>query len=108
MADWRESMSWRANLEAVVEAVPGDQLCHLIGELARLDAVTRQRLTSQDNGAPPPQPEKYLTARGVAAMLSVSKKWVYAHQRQLGGTRLDGALRFSEKAVRRYLAAQKA
>ena len=40
-------------------------------------------------------------------MLKVSKQWVYAHQRQLGGTRLDGALRFGEKAVRRYLAARR-
>ena len=85
--------------------VPLDQVPDLIAELARLDVLARQRLTSQDNGAPPPQPETYLKAKEVALMLSVSPKWVYAHQRQLGGTRLDGAVRFSAKAVRRYLAA---
>ena len=98
-------MNWQDDLRRIAEAVPADQVPDLIAELARLDVLARQRLAPQDNGAPPPQPEKYLRAKEVALKLSVSTKWVYAHQRQLGGTRLDGALRFSANAVRRYLAA---
>ncbi len=97
-------VNWRADLRKIVEVVPPDQVPDLIAELARLDVHARQRL-APDNGGAPPQPEKYLRAKDVALMLSVSTKWVYAHQRQLGGTRLDGALRFSANAVRRYLAA---
>ncbi len=108
MTEWRTAMSWRDELEAIIGVVPADQLADLIGELARLDVLARQRLARDNGAAPSSPPEKYLKAREVAVMLEMSKQWVYAHQRELGGTRLDGAVRFGERAVRRYLAARKA
>ena len=95
-------------MRAIAEAVPPDQVPDLVAELARLDVLARQRLARDNGAAPPSLPEKYLKAQEVAVMLEISKQWVYAHQRELGGTRLDGAVRFGERAVRRYLAARKA
>ena len=97
-------MNWQDQLRAITAAIPAGELLDLVAELARLDVLARQRL-AQDNGARTPEPDRWLTAKELAAMLSISVKWIYAHQRELGGTRLDGAVRFSEKAVRRYLQA---
>ncbi len=99
-------MNWQDELRAITAEVPAGDLPDLVAELARLDVLARQRL-AQDNGAGAPAPvaDRSLTSREVAAMLSVSKQWVYAHQRELGGRKLDGAVRFSDKAVQRYLQA---
>ena len=41
--DWRTAMNWRSELEAVIGAVPPDQVADAIGEL-RLKAVLWTRL----------------------------------------------------------------
>ena len=100
MTDWRTAMNWRSELEAIVEAVPGDQLCHLIGELARLDAVTRQRLVQPENGA-----EAYLTAAEVSDMLKVDRRWPYRHADKLGAIHLsDRCVRFPLSRIEHYIA----
>ncbi len=38
MTDWALAMNWRGELEALIEAVPPDQMPDLIGELARVVA----------------------------------------------------------------------
>ncbi len=93
-------MSWRADLEAIIDAVPDDQLCHLIGELARFDAVTRQRLVQPENST-----QAYLTAKEVSEMLKVDRRWPYRHADELGAVHLsDRCVRFPRSKVERYLA----
>ena len=101
--NWRLTMNWRSELEAIVEAVPGDQLCHLIGELARLDAVARQRLGAENGVPSAPNLDRLLTVEEVAHRLTASTRWVRRHRERLGGRKLDGLLRFSQKAVQRYI-----
>jgi predicted DNA-binding transcriptional regulator AlpA len=44
----------------------------------------------------------------VASMLGMSRKWVYGHARELGGKKIsDGALRFPEQGVQRYVATRR-
>ena len=104
MTDWQRAMSWRAQLEAIIQAVPSDQLCDLAGELAKYQARIILSLNS------PPQPaqsdglSRQLTAAEVSQILSVSKNWVYQNRAKLGGKKLGGAVRYPERAVRKYLA----
>ena len=99
-------MSWREELEAIVEHVPRNEIADSIGEMSRALALLKARLYAPqpENGAPCAPPGRYLTAKEVAAKLSVSEKWVYRHADQLGGLRLSGgAIRFPDTAIRRYL-----
>lgn len=53
-------------------------------------------------------PDELLTPDQVAARLQVSKKFVYNHARELGGTKLSRRqLRFSAKRVQRYVEQQR-
>jgi len=82
-----------------------------IGSTAPLAGVYRAVLEDlrplvDGNGTTPPErsPDRSLTAGQVAEMLGTSVRWVYDHADQLGGKRLSRrCLRFSERAVRRYL-----
>ena len=57
------------------------------------------------NGARPVADDRLLTAGEVAALLSTTVRWVYAHAGELGGRRLSRrCVRFSEATVRRRLA----
>jgi excisionase family DNA binding protein len=99
----------RGRLSRIVEECPADALPDLLGELARAQAVATLRL--QDNGTPPAPPSdklgRHLTADELAKRLGVSPKWCYDHADELGAVRLSGrAVRFPEKAVRRYISAR--
>ena len=47
-----------------------------------------------------------LTAGEVAELLNAKPAWVYRHQHQLGGRKLDGLLRFSARRVQAYVERQ--
>ena len=47
-----------------------------------------------------------LTAGEVAELLNAKAGWIYRHQQALGGTKLDGILRFSRRRVSAYLERQ--
>lgn len=103
---------WRERLRRVVEVVPDDELADLVGELARLEALARVRLSHDI--APPGAGERaapedrYLKAEDVADRLRVSKQWVHGHRTELGGVKLsEGCLRFRERDVERYLDARR-
>ncbi len=101
MTDWALAMNWRGELEALVEAVPPDQVPDAIGELERCKAGLYSRLF---NGSTVPTLEAHLDVEQVAALLGVSERWCYRHSRQLGGIALSGkVLRFPTSAVQRYL-----
>ena len=77
-----------------------DVLRLIVDELAEVPAVGRR-------GAAP-QPDRLLTAKAVAERLGVQPRWVYDRADELPFTRrLSGnLLRFSERALERYLAAR--
>lgn len=56
-------------------------------------------------GRPPAAtPDRLLTAKQVAEIVSTSERWVYDHAELLGGKRLTRrCVRFPESGVRRYL-----
>jgi hypothetical protein len=54
---------------------------------------------------PAADPERWLTADEVAAMLQTSPRWCYDHAKQLGAKKLSRrCVRFSSLAVARHLA----
>ena len=101
-------MNWQDRLRASAAEVPPDELPDLVGELARQEVLARQRLAG-DNGvglAPEsggPALERLLTVEEVAEGVGASPRWVRRHRECLGGRKLDGLLRFSQKAVQRYI-----
>ncbi len=74
-------MNWRAELEAVIEAIPPDQVEDAIGELERSKAALYSRLF---NGSTAPTLEPHLDVEEVAALLKVSERWCYRHAAKLG------------------------
>jgi len=92
----------RTRLEGLIAACPDDKVADLIGELARAQAVLSVRLqrphTRQRAGVR--QFDQYLTASEVAVLLAVRKKWVYDHRERLGGIKIEGHVRFPQKAIR--------
>ncbi len=101
-------MSWRADLRQLVTGVADEELHDLVGELARANSVVRARLLPQRSSAPAHrEPDTYLSAEDVAECLGMSPKFVYANRDQLGGVKLGTAVRFSQRAVDRYLAKSK-
>ena len=104
MMNWKAALTWRTQLDEIVGVVPQDQLCDLAGELARHTAHLNLRLNTHPQAAQPNGLDRQLTASEVSHILSVSKNWVYAHRRVLGGKKLGGSVRYSERSIRRYLA----
>jgi hypothetical protein len=71
--------------------LPRDELLPAVREVAAAPAV-------------PEQPETWMTAKEVGAMLGTSSRWAFDHQRELGGRKLSSkCVRFSSRAVSRYL-----
>ena len=101
-------MNWREDLRSLIEEVELNEIPDLLGELARMQAVVQMRLQpARQNGAAP-KLDQYLTVEEVAHRLSVGTKWVYDHADQLGAVHLSTrAVRFPERAVQRYLSAQR-
>ncbi len=99
--DWPTAMNWRSELEAIIDAVPPDQVPDAIGALERSKAALYSRLF---NGSTAPTLEPHLDVKQVATLLEVGQRWVYRHKTKLGGVTLSGtALRFPTSAVQRYL-----
>jgi len=97
-------VQWRDELKELVDRIPADDLPDALGELARHQAVLQQRLLT-----PPPAiaaadgKRKYnRTVENVMERFSVKRSWVYAHRVELGGKKLDGALRFCDADLERY------
>ena len=103
--------SVRARLEELIASCPDDQVADLIGELARAQAVLAPRLHqrhSSERQSNVREFDQYLTAKVVAELFSLDRKWVYDHQAELGGVKMGGLLRFPSRAVHRYLDALEA
>lgn len=91
--------------EAAIAGVPGHAngavLVSILDELRELRAAVEASLAQ-------PQPSGLVDAGTVAAVLGVSRAWVYEHADELGGVRLgDGAkprLRFDLNAARERMA----
>lgn len=98
-------MSWRADLRQLVTGVPDEELHDLVGELARADSVARARLLPRASTRR--EPDTYLSAEDVANCLGMSPKFVYANRDHLGGVKLGTSVRFSRRAVDRYMANRK-
>jgi len=92
--------------------VPLESVPQFLGDIERLRATLWSRLMVPQtaNGharaeAEPPSEEDLLTATAAAKLLGMSRHWVYKNAAKLPFTRRVGprALRFSAKAIRRYL-----
>ncbi|MDP2578209.1 MAG: helix-turn-helix domain-containing protein, partial [Candidatus Palauibacterales bacterium] len=83
-----------------------DQLPELLGQLAYHQARINLSLNSPPKPAPTNALDRQLTAHEVSELLSLSEKWVYAHRTLLGGRKLGGSVRYSECAIRRFLASR--
>ncbi len=101
MTDWRTAMTWRSELEAIIEAVPPDQMPDLVAELARLDVLARQRLVPQNNGVI--EDGRLLTQDEVAERLQKSTRWVQRHAEELRGKAIGRTLRFRPRDIERYI-----
>lgn len=90
-----------------VAYVPPRDLPAVALELASLQAAVAARWLAlgMSDGA---LPDRLLTVREIAPTLGMSEDWIYRHADSLPFTRRQGrrALRFSETALRRYLADQ--
>jgi hypothetical protein len=75
-------------------------------EVADLLAAVRETALTP---AAPEQPETWMTAKEVGAMLGTSSRWAFDHQKELGGRKLSRkCVRFSSRAVQRHLARRNA
>ena len=97
-------VTWRDELQELIDRIPADDLPDALGEFARGQALLQQRLLT-----PPPMTaaadgkRKYnRTVENVMERFSIKRSWVYAHKLELGGKKLDGALRFCDAELERY------
>lgn len=101
-------MSWRSELNALTAAVPPGELADLVGELARLDVLVRQRIAENGKAESQPstEPDRYLTAVEAAKILKVSPDWLYRRAGRLpfGHKLSPHVTRFSERELRRWMA----
>lgn len=95
-------MNWRAELRTLPERIPKGELPDLVAELARADALARERLYHAEASAQP-QEDELLTAAEVAKRLKTSAKWIYPRARELGAIRLGRHVRFRSSAVDAYI-----
>ena len=93
-------MTWRDELERLLDAVTDDEVAVAVGELARHQAVLQARLV---NGKAPDAPPRAYTAFQVAELLNRDVSWVRRHQDQLGAIKADGAVLYPEAGLRRFL-----
>ncbi len=115
MTAWRRSMNWRSELEALVEAVPPDQMPDLIGELALASAVLNARLVAvpasnpDGRGEKAAEPDRLIDVKDAAVILKVEVSWLYRHAKALPFTRRLGRkqLRFSEIGIQRWMATRR-
>ncbi len=105
-------MSWRAVLRELSDTIPADEVVDAIGELARADAVLRQRLLMNGAGAapapvpePPAEPDRLLDVEELAERLRVTHDYIYRNASQWPFTRKlsPKMLRFSEAGLNRCL-----
>ena len=107
MTDWALAMNWRGELEALVEAVPPDQVPDAIGELEAAKARLYARLMTPSthgnpNGGKAAERDRMIDVNEAAAILGVKVSWMYRHADEYGAIRLSRkCLRFSEARIRR-------
>ena len=97
-------------LESAIAAVDRDELPQVIGELARLEALARLRLSENGRSLERPAPDirplgKLIDANAAARLLGTNVRWLYDRADELPFTRRLGprTLRFDEAALRRWL-----
>ncbi|MBI4540064.1 MAG: helix-turn-helix domain-containing protein [Gemmatimonadetes bacterium] len=89
--------------------LPRERVPDALAEIERIRAALWAKLMTPEaragrNGG---EVDDYLTAAEIARRFSVSTKFVYAHRAELGGRKIGGAVRFPERAVRRYIEARR-
>ncbi len=93
--------------EEIGELAP-QEIPAVLGELEELKAAAWAQLLGPANGAHPaeskPQDGRWLTAVEAAALLRVTPRWLYRHQKKLPFARQLSrkCLRFSEAGLRRW------
>ncbi len=91
----------------VVDALAPVALVDFATHAAALHARAMARLTLLRPPSTPAVPAAdSLTARQVAQLLNADRGWVYRHQKQLGGIKLDGIVRFPRRQLDAYIARQ--
>ncbi len=88
-------MNWRSELEAVIGAVPRDQVPDAIGELEAAKARLYARLMTPSshgnpNGGKAAEPDRLIDVKDAAVILKVEVSWLYRHAKALPFTRRLG------------------
>lgn len=89
-------------LDAIAH-IPSEGLPAIVLQLAALQAAIAARLAGVSDAED--RPDRLLTVKETAPILGMSEDWLYRHAAGLPFTRRTGrrTLRFSERAVRRYV-----
>lgn len=97
-------MHWRAELRALIDAIPEAELLDGYAEVSRAQAAIMQRLSPNGQLSRRRDKLNYLKAEEVAEMLGVDVSWVYRHRDDLGALDLsDRCVRYPEACVRAFL-----
>lgn len=97
-------------LRRSIEGLPVSDLPDALAELERLKVSVWVRLLASANGSHPAETKlqdgRWLTAVEAAALLRVTPRWLYRHQKKLPFARrlTRKCLRFSEAGLRRWQA----
>ena len=99
-----------AELKQEIGELARQEIPAVLGELEELKAAAWAQLLTPTNGSNPaatkPQDDRWLTAAEAAALLRVTPRWLYRHQKKLPFARQLSrkCLRFSEAGLRRWQA----
>ena len=101
-------MTWRTDLERLIQAVPSTEVPDCLGELQRHAALLWLRLQRDRSPTPStngPEPDKWLTPKQVMERYNLKRGWVYSNWHKLGGKRRGRLLRIPKRGLERYFAA---
>src|SRR5688572_13869927 len=88
-------------IRAIVDTLPAD------GAVTLTVATLREWLAAEPAESAPPartaEPDRCLTVDDVAALLSVSDRWVRNHRKELGGFGTAKMLRFPAGKIQRWI-----
>ena len=97
-------------LESAIATASRESLPEIVGQLARLEALARLRLSENGRTTKGPAPDiqpkgKLIDANAAAEILGTKVRWLYDRADDLPFTRRLGprTLRFDEAGIRRWL-----
>lgn len=96
---WLNFCSRRNESKLTHDAMLYLQLEELAHEVAKTREESRELATSLNQVAKAVICPELLTAEELAERLSMSRSWIYLHAEELGGRKIQGAVRFDPRYV---------